>query len=487
MDRSFLQIMLGLGILLIISVFASKTSVRYGVPVLLIFIAMGMLSGSDGIGGIIYDDAGTTQILGIFALIFILFSGGLSTSIKIVKPVWKEGLTLAIPGVMISTAIMAVLIHYIMDWNWVPSALLGATISSTDAAAVFAIFKTQNLQLRPKIQAILELESGSNDPMAVFMTLSLIQLHQNPDHFSFWQILVSFIIQMSLGAVFGWGLGKLLAKLINWLDLEFEGLYPVLTVAGVVCIYALTEFCGGNGFLSVYLAGLTMSEEKYFNKKTLGVFHDGLAWLMQVAMFFTLGLLVYPSQITPVAGKGVILAMGLILIARPLSTFICLIPFRYTLREIWFLSCGGLRGAVPIILATYFLVSEVPLSRTMFNLVFLIVIISMLVQGTSLQMMARWTKVQEFVAPKKWLPFKSRTAHNEFIEFEITESSPLLGKTILELQLPRDVLVVLIRRFDKDFIPRGNTEIEISDKLVCLANKEVISAVEKIFMQGPEA
>jgi len=481
MDKSVLQIMLGLGILLVISVFASKTSARYGIPVLLIFIGVGALSGSDGVGGIFFDDASTTQVLGIVALIFILFSGGLSTSIKIVKPVWREGVTLAVVGVLLSTVIMALIIHYVMDWNWVPSALLGATISSTDAAAVFGIFKTQKLQLRSKIQAILELESGSNDPMAVFLTLSLIQLYMGPEHFSWFAIVRSFFIQMSLGAIAGWGMGKILVRLINWLDLEFEGLYPVLTVAFVLCLYSLTEFSGGNGFLSVYLAGLTMSEEKYFSKKTLNVFHDGLAWLMQVAMFLTMGLLVYPSEITPIMGNGVIIAFGLIFLARPLSTYVSLVFFKYSLKEILFLSWGGLRGAVPIILATYFLVSDVPLSKTMFNLVFFIVVVSMLIQGTSLKLMAQLTKVQEFLPEKKWLPFKSHMSHNEFIEFDITEKSGQVGKSVLELQLPQGVLVVLIRRFDKDFIPRGNTQIEHGDKVVCLASKDLIPVVETIF------
>jgi potassium/hydrogen antiporter len=479
MDVSFLQLMLAFGILLLVSVFASKTSVRYGIPVLLIFIVVGMLGGSQGPGRIVFDDVGSTQILGTIALIFILFSGGLSTQRSLVAPVWREGLTLAYLGVVCSTAVMAVMIHFIMGWDWILSALLGATMSSTDAAAVFGILRSKKLHLRPKIQAVIELESGSNDPMAVFLTLTLIQLLLVPGSFSWGVLASSFFVQMSLGGLAGWFLGHGMAKLIKWLDLELEGLYPVLTIAGVICIYAVTELAGGNGFLSVYLAGLAMSDERYFSKKTLTVFHDGLAWLMQVGMFLALGLLVNPSELLAIAGPGILLAMGLMFVARPLSTILCLFLFKFNLREIWFINWGGLKGAVPIILATYLLEEGVPQSQTMFNLVFFIVTFSMLVQGTSLNRIARWMRVQEMVIPQRKLPFKSQASNRDFFEFEVSANSPLIGRTILDLDLPPDVLVVLIHRKDQEFIPRGNTEIEGMDRLVCLASKQAIHAVEK--------
>ena len=472
--------MLGAGILLLISVFASKTSTRYGIPVLLIFIIIGMLSGEDGPGGILFDSHHVTQVLGTVALIYILFSGGLSTEPDAVRPIWREGVALSIFGVIISTGIMAIIIHFTLNWDWPSSALLSATFSSTDASAVFGILKTQKLQLRPKIEALIELESGSNDPMAVFITLSLIQLILNPGDFVGMELLKNFFIQMSLGGLAGWFLGKGVVYLINWLDLEFEGLYPVLTIAGVMCIYSITEFGGGNGFLSVYIAGLAMAGEKFFSKKSLIVFHDGLGWLMQVAMFLTLGLLVSPKAIGPIMGTGLLLSFGLLIIARPLSTFICLIGFKYSLREILFVSWGGLRGAVPIILATYLLVSGVPGSKTIFNLVFFIVIMSMIIQGTTLGRMAKWLKVQEHYRPNRLLPFKSRSPHRDFVEFEVKEGSPLLGKTILELNFPMSFLIVLIHRDENDFMPRGNTQIELYDRLVCLLDTDSIGEFEKL-------
>ena len=477
-----MQLMLGFGFLLLVSVFASKPSSRFGIPVLLIFIAVGMMSGSEGMGGVTFIDAHTTHVLGTVALIFILFSGGLSTDLKQIAPVWKEGVVLATVGVLVSTFLMALLINHFTNWGMLLSSLLGAAVSSTDAAAVFGILKTRKLGLKPKLQSLLELESGSNDPMAVFLTLSLIQLVISPTHISTLDLLQSFFVQMSLGGLAGWFLGQSMVKMINWLNLEFEGLYPVLTIAGVILIYSMTEYFGGNGFLSVYIAGLAMGGEKYVSKQILGVFHDGLAWLMQVAMFLSMGLLVSPSEILPVMVPGFLFSLGLVFAARPISVLVSLIGFRkYSFREMWFLSWGGLRGAVPIILTTYLLAQSIPNARTMFNMVFFIVTITMLVQGTTMGVMSRWMKVQESLQEKRKLPFKSRHHHSEFIEFFIGSSSPVKGKTIFQLHLPKDVLVVLIHRHGKEFIPRGNTVIEQSDRLVCLAAKTSITAVEEIF------
>lgn len=481
MDKHFLQLMLAFGFLLLISVFASKTSSRFGIPVLVIFILVGMLAGPEGVGAFSIENPELTHKLGTVALIFILFSGGLSTDLNLIAPVWRQGVALSTVGVLASTFLMGALIHAVTGWGIVKSALLGATISSTDAAAVFGILKTRKLGLKSDLQSLLELESGSNDPMAVFLTLSLIQITLSPSTFSLMALLQSYFIQMSLGGLAGWFLGQGLVKLMNWLDLEFEGLYPVLTIAGVISIYSLTEYCGGNGFLSVYLAGLAMSKEKYMSKQTLGVFHDGLAWLMQVGMFLSMGLLLNPMEIPPVVWSGLLFSFGLMFVARPLSVALCLLPFKNNPREIWFISWGGLRGAVPIILATYFLVEGIPDSKTMFNMVFFIVVITMLVQGSTMTLMSRWMKVQETIKEKRKLPFKSRHSHSEFIEFFIGSASPVVGKSIFQLHLPKDVLVVLIHRQGKEFIPRGSTEIEMYDRLVCLSAKTSIAAVEAIF------
>ena len=471
--------MLGLGLLLFLSVFASKPSSKYGIPILLLFIGLGICAGSEGFG-FKFNDPQFTYNLGTISLVFILFSGGMSTQFKFVGPVWKEGVSLAFAGVLLSTALMAFVIKFAMGWDWISAALLGAAVSSTDAAAVFGILKTRNLSLKTHIQSLIELESGSNDPMAVFMTLSLIQIILAPMEFSWTSILQTFFIQMSLGGFAGWFGGRALVKIINWLDLEFEGLYPVLTIAGVISLYALTEYCGGNGYLSVYLAGLTMGGEKFFSKKTLTVFHDGLGWICQVAMFLAMGLLVNPTSLGRVAIPGIMIALGLMFFARPLSVLGCLFPFKFNFKEMWFISWGGLRGAVPIILATYLLSSKVPMAQEMFNLVFFIVVFSMLIQGTTLGHMARWTKVKAPQLPPRRLPFRSRVSNREFIEFEVNRHSKLIGKSILELNLPWDMLVVLIHRQELDFIPRGNTQIELYDRLVCLVSKDLIPNLNNV-------
>lgn len=476
MDQRFLQLLLALGVLLFFAVMASKISTRYGIPILLLFIGAGVMSGFLAP----LAEPALTQKIGTIALAFILFSGGLSTHLKAVGKVWKEGLSLALLGVIVSTSIMAVIIHFVTGWGYVPSALLGAAISSTDAAAVFGIIKTRKLNLKTRIQSTLELESGSNDPMGVFLTLSLIKMHTSTTDVSLGSVLLEFFLQMSVGAFLGWFAGQLMVKLINRLDLEFEGLYPVLTVAFVLCLYSFTESFGGNGFLAAYLAGLVMGDERYFNKKALMVFHDGLAWLMQVAMFLALGLLIVPEELMTVAGTGLLLSLGLMFVARPLSVFLCLIGRGFSLREIFFLSWGGLRGAVPIILGTYILVSKGALATTMFNLVFFIVLFCMLIQGTSLRPLSKWLGVQEPAEIKHRLPFKSRTWGREFLEYEVSPNSPFIGKAILELNLPEDVLIVLIHRQSQDFIPRGNTEIEAYDRLICLADQKVIPKLEKI-------
>jgi cell volume regulation protein A len=480
MDKHLIQVMLAFGVLLIISVFASKTTSRFGIPSLLIFIVVGMIGGPEGLGGIQFNDFHVTKNLGIIALSYILFSGGFSTQFQKVRPIWKEGITLAIFGVVISTAVMAALIHFIMGWTWATSALLGATMSCTDAAAVFSILRTRHLQLKEKLQSVLELESGSNDPIAIFLTISFIQIITSPVNFSGEDLVLNFFIQMAVGGFMGLVLGKLLAKFINAINLEFEGLYPVLTIAGVITIYSVTEYCQGNGFLSVYMAGMAMGGERFYSKKSLGVFHDGLAWLMQVAMFLSLGLLVNPSELVPIIIPGFIMATGLMLLARPLSTLVSLAPFKYKMSEILFISWGGLRGAVPIILATFSLVGGIPESRMIFNLVFFVVIMSTLIQGTSMGFMARMLRVKDEVAPKEGPIFKSRRPGKDFIEYIVDLSSPLVGHCVFALPLPNDVIVVLIHRGEEEIIPNAKTYFEPLDRVVCLVGEKTIPRLDRL-------
>jgi cell volume regulation protein A len=438
-----------------------------------------MFMGVDGIGSVAFNDYRATNLFGTVALIYILFAGGLSSMPNVMRPIWKEGVVLATMGTFLTAVFMTALIHYSMDWNWLSSAILSAAVASTDAAAIFGILRTQKREVHSRLRALLELESGSNDPMAVVMILLLIQFAERPEETTWLLIAQRFFIQMALGGLAGWFSGKLLVRIINWLNLDFEGLYPVLTMSAVFCIYSLTEYCGGNGFLAVFIAGFVMSGSKYLSKKSLLVFHDGLSWIMQVGMFLLLGLLVNPRELGGVFLHGSVFALGLILIVRPLVVAICLYPFGYrNWKELAFISWGGLKGAVAIILATYLLMENILHAKMMFNVIFFIVIISMAMQGTSIAWVSKKLGMLGTHRPLGELgPYLTSSLNNEFIEFEVPEDSVLAGKTIFELGLPDEVLVVLVHRDNEDFIPKGNTELETGDKVVCLLNRKALPQI----------
>lgn len=487
MDSRLLLFSIIGSLVLVFSVFASKATARFGVPILLIFIGIGMLLGTDGPGGIHFNNYAGMNAFGTAALIFILFAGGFSAQPAVMKPIWKEGVSLATAGVFLTTLLMTTLIHYSMGWNWVSSAILSAAVSSTDAAAVFGILRTQKMEVKSRLKALVELEGGSNDPMAVVLILLLVQFAMAPGEATLAATVQRFFIQIAFGGIAGWLSGKILVKTINWLNLDFEGLYPVLTMASVVCAYSLTEFCGGNGYLAVFIAGLTMSGEKFLSKKSLLVFHDGLSWLMQVGMFLALGLLVNPGELRGVANHSVVFAVALIFIARPVAVALSLLPFGYrSWREIAFISWGGLKGAVAIILATYLLIENVPHAKIMFNVIFFIVIISMALQGSTIGPVSKFLGVCDDRANTRGFgKYQTSRKFSEFIEVEIPRGSELVGRTIFDLHLPEGVLVVLIHRDDEDFIPKGSTQLCAEDKLIMLANLKEMVAAGRIELPTP--
>lgn len=387
-------IFIGLSVLLILSVLGSKISERIGVPSLLIFLLLGMLAGSEGLGGIDFDNALLAQSIGIAALISILFSGGLDTDWKTIRPVAKEGIALSTIAVVVTALLVAGFSYYVTHFTFNESMLLGAIVSSTDAAAVFSILRSKGVRLKKELQAVIELESASNDPTAVLLTLGFIQIILVPST-TITQLFLLFAAQVTIGILIGWVMGHFIPRLINQLNLEYEGLYPVLTIALVLLTYGVTAVLHGNGFLAVYLTGLTMSGYKFTNKKNLTEFHDGMTWLMQIIMFITLGLLVFPSKLLGYISIDILLAFFLILIARPLSVFMTLFYSKFQYKELLMISWVGLRGAVPIILATFPLVAGIPKADTIFNHVFFIVLTSILVQGTLVPLMARLLHVEK--------------------------------------------------------------------------------------------
>lgn len=387
-------IFIGSSILLILSVLANKASERLGLPSLLLFLIIGMVAGSDGLGGIEFENALLAQSVGIGALVSILFSGGLDTDWNIIRPIVKEGILLSTLGVVLTAFFMAGFTYFFTHFSFTESMLLGAIVSSTDAAAVFSILRSRNVRLKKEVQAIIELESASNDPTAVLLTIGFIQIILIPAT-GFADLSWLFMTQVTIGIAFGWTMGHLIPKAINGLHLAYAGLYPVLTVAFVLFTYGVTAALHGNGFIAVYLAGLIMGRHKFLYKKELTSFHDGLTWLMQIIMFLTLGLLVFPSKLLGLFSIDIIIAFFLILIARPLSVFIVLSHSKFNYKELSMISWVGLRGAVPIILATFPLVSGVPKADTIFNHVFFIVLTSILIQGTLVPYVARFLRVEK--------------------------------------------------------------------------------------------
>ena len=387
-----------IGVVLFFSSYASKLSERFGVPLLLIFLAIGMILGEEGLGGIKFSNAVIAQAVGTVALIFILYSGALETKWEDVRSVALSGVLLATLGVIITAFVMAGFIWIIYkDASFLDSLLFASIVSSTDAAAVFAILRGQQIRLKNNLSPLLELESGANDPMAIFLTIAVIQLitlGANADFdgsiFAF-----KFLAQFGVGIAFGVLFGLAFPLLCNHLNLTQSGLYPLISVAWMFVIFGASSVCYGNGFLSIYIAGVMSSRTNFYSKENIHAFHNAIAWMMQIIIFLTLGLLVYPSKLATWALAAITVSLVLMFIARPVAVFITLAFSRFNLREKCYISWVGLRGAVPIILATYPYIYQIAIADIIFNVVFFMVLISVLLQGMSLPFVAKWLGVAE--------------------------------------------------------------------------------------------
>ncbi len=468
--------------LILVSIAIAKFSENLGVPTLVLFLAIGMLAGSEGPGGIHFDNVALAQSIGIIALVFILFAGGLDTSWREVKPVFWRGISLATLGSVITALAVGLFASLVLKFSLLNGLLLGAVISSTDAAAVFSVLRSRNVNLRGQIKPLLEFESGSNDPMGVFLTIGMIRLLTS-DRASVGSLILLFVFQMGLGAVFGWGLGKTLVFLLNRLKVPYEGIYPVFCLAFAAFVYGVTATGGGSGFLAVYVAGLVAGNSEFVQKKSLLRFFEGLAWLSQVTMFLTLGLLVFPSQILPIVGIGLLVSGFLVFIARPASVFLSLSLARLHWAEKAFVSWVGLRGAVPIILATFPLLARLPESHLMFNLVFFIVLTSALLQGWSIPAVARVLRVDTVGEKKRRYPLefaRMEGVDTELVDLIVPYHSAVVGKSIVELGFPQDSLIVLIGRDDSFFVPSGGTILQGGDTVLVLVNKDNLVAVRAI-------
>ncbi len=459
-------------LLLFISLIAGKTTYKFGVPTLLLFLTIGMLAGSDGFG-IYFDNPKTAQFIGIISLNFILFSGGLNTSWVSIKPVLGEGLVLSTLGVLLTAVTLGVFVWLVTDFTIYESMLLGSIVSSTDAAAVFSILRSKSLALRKNLRPTLELESGSNDPMAYVLTIAFLTLVVNQDQ-TLLSMIPLFLQQMVIGGVAGFAFGWLSKYIINHIKLDFEGLYPVLAIALMFITFSTTDFFGGNGFLSIYICAVYLGNQNLIHKTTIFKMYDGLAWLMEIVLFLTLGLLVFPIQMVPYIGIGLLISVFLIFFARPVGVFLSLIFFKMKLRRRFYISWVGLRGAVPIVFATYPLLAGIDKANMIFNIVFFISVTSVLFQGTTLTLVAKWLNVSlpenaKLVTEtdKLILEFPKSSLR----EFEIQPDFYAVNKSIVDLKLPTSTFIAMIKRNGKYIRPGGSTEIKARDILVVLADR----------------
>lgn len=452
-------------ILLFLSVLVGKTGAKFGVPALLLFLGVGMLAGSDGFG-IYFDSPQIAQFIGTVALCIILFSGGMDTHYREIKPILAPGVTLATLGVLMTTIITGLFIYSLSDLlpgnfqlGLLESMLLAAVMSSTDSASVFSILRSKGISLKERLRPTLELESGSNDPMAYMLTILLIQVIEI-GVIDWPHSIVLLFMQLSIGAAAGFALGYAIVWIINRINVPNESLYPVLLFSCVFFVFAFTNLLQGNGYLAVYIAGLVVGNRKLVHKRSLTTFFDGFTWLFQIVMFLTLGLLV---------------AIFMIVVSRPISVFTCLLPFRrFTTRARVYISWVGLRGAVPIIFATYPLMSaEIPNARMIFNIVFFVTIVSLLVQGTTVSAMARWLglvgKSEEKEIFNVALPDEIKSAMSEI---ELTDEALSGGNKLMNLSLPDNTLVVMVKRREQYFVPKGHTHLQSGDRLLVISDND---------------
>lgn len=468
--------MLLIGLLLAAAIAATRLSVRLGVPSLVLFLGLGMAAGSDGMGGIWFDNPGGMWSFGVVALALLLFASGLDTDLHHVSPALSRGLALASVGVALSTTATAAFYSLVFDRPFAEGVLLGAIVSSTDAAAVFGVLRDTGLRLKEPIQPILELESGSNDPMAIFLTMAatsaLVGDPVSPGSFA-----VGLLTQMAIGLAAGLAGGRAMAWLINRLQVRQQGLYAVFTMALALALFGGVTMLHGSGFLAIYTAGILLGAGPVAHWRAIVRFHDAIAWLAQISMFVLLGLLVFPSRLPEVAGAGLAIAAFLMFVARPLAVFTSLTPFRVPWRQQAMISWVGLRGAVPIVLATWPRIAGAPGADRVFDIVFFVVFTSVLLQGSSLPLVARWLDVIAPPAPPDPAPVgEVHGAHR----LTVSPGTTAIGRQLLDLRLPRGALIYLIERAGRVFVPQGQTRLERDDVLHLVLDHDEAAAVRAI-------
>lgn len=470
------NIVLLFSVILVVAILAAKSGSRFGTPILLLFLLVGMLFGSDGLG-IQFDNPKTAQFIGMLALSVILFSGGMDTKYSEIKPVVAEGIVLATLGVLLTAMLTGFFIYLIsgvfgVHLSLTEAFLFAAVMSSTDSASVFSILRSKRQGLKQNLRPLLELESGSNDPMAYILTIILVEAvglgSMNIGH-----AIVTFVQQMSVGALAGYLLGLAAVYLLNHINLNNKSLYSVLLLAVVYLIFSLTDLINGNGYLAVYIAGLVVGNHKIVFQKSLVTFFDGYTWLFQIVMFISLGLLVNPHEMLDVMEIGLLVGVFMIIVARPLSVLLCLAPFRrLTMKSKLYVSWVGLRGAVPIIFATYPLVAGLENAGMIFNTVFFITIVSLLVQGTTVSSMANVLGLSEELAEDSFGIDIPDEVKAELTEKEVEAGWLVNGNRMKDIKFGDQTLVMMVRRGDEYIVPKGDTELHVGDKVLCISGEQ---------------
>ena len=464
-------------LLLFVAVMAGKVAYRFGAPALLLFLGVGMLFGLNFIS---YRSVEMTQFVGMIALCIILFTGGMDTKFSEIKPIIGPGVVLATVGVVMTAFVLAGFVWLVAPWLGIEipfalALLLASTMSSTDSASVFSILRSKKQGLKQNLRPLLELESGSNDPMAYMMTILLISVVSNTSSgVGLGMSVVFFVVQMVVGALSGYLIGRLAVWTINRIKLANHSLYSVLLLAFIFFSFAFTDLIKGNGYLAVYLSGLVIGNHKLEQKRPLTVFFDGFTWRMQIVMFLTLGLFVNSNELLEprVLILGGLVGAFMILVARPLTVFTCLLPFRkFTTKARLYVSWVGLRGAVPILFAIYPLMAHVENAGLLFNVVFLGTIISLLVQGTTVSGMANLLGLAYEERESAFSVDMHQDMKSALTEVEVNETMLESGHTLKDITLPENTLVMMVCRDGEYFVPQGKTELKLGDKLLVISDR----------------
>ncbi|HLV76469.1 MAG TPA: potassium/proton antiporter [Marinobacter sp.] len=480
------QLILLAAVLILFGILSSKVSARLGLPVLVLFLLTGMLAGESGIGGIEFDSPIAAHALGTMALALILFDGGLQTPVSSIKLVWKPASVLATLGVLVTAVITGVAATVILDLPVLEGILIGAIVGSTDAAAVFSLLRNAGIHINRRLKSVLEIESASNDPMAIFLTVGLLEVLVNDMELGV-GMLQLFVMQMGIGAVVGVAMGWASIHVVNRIKLVASGLYPILVGTFGLLAFGIAANLGGSGFLAIFIAGVIIGNHRMVFQRSTYLFHDGLAWLSQITMFVVLGLLVDPKALLDVWVEGLLIAAALTFIARPIAVVPVLRLFGYNAREITLVSWVGLRGSVPIILAIFPLVFGLPNAPLIFNVVFFVVLISATVQGATLPLAARKLRLTE-MPPAKPAATLEITALNdvnaEIIEYTLGENPRAAGRLLSQIALPDGTVVAMITRDSEVIPPRGSTRLIAGDHLFVVLRPEVRPFVDTVLSQS---